>query len=101
MGKKRDTQELFKVPSEALIRELRMEIGKRDAYISELEDGATVIKNEMRTLSQALKGSPEELRLARRDVVCMEYKAEMKRMRNTISTLRRDRESLIIRVNRT
>lgn len=100
MDKAKELHGLMKLPSEALITELKIEIGKRDAYITELEEGNASLKSEMKLLEQSAKGSAGELRAIRKDAVCMEYKAEMKRMRNTICTLRRDKDSLIVKLNR-
>ena len=89
----KETEIFMKLSSEAIIQELNIEAGKRESYIAELEDGIA-------SMTKAIKGTAEDLREIRKDIVCKEYKAEMKRMRHTISALRKDKSNLISRFNR-
>lgn len=80
---------LFKLPDEALIKELRIELGKQASYIQELEDEIKFLKKE----------ETEEKKKIRREKLFDEYRAQIKNLNDKIRKLKKDNEYLIVKLN--
>lgn len=110
---------LHKVPDKALIQGLKIEAGKRESYILELEDNiqklekqnrifeSTIIserhRNKIRLkkqLESIYNGDPKQLREIRKDKICAEYKAGITILNRKIALLKDDKNSLIAKLHR-
>lgn len=80
---------LLKLPDEALIKELRIELGKQTSYIQELEDEIKFLKKE----------ETEEKKKIRREKLFDEYRGQIKNLNDKIRKLKKDNEYLIIKLN--
>ncbi|MDL2310273.1 hypothetical protein LJC39_04070 [Parabacteroides sp. OttesenSCG-928-B22] len=80
---------LLKLPDEALIKELRIELGKQASYIQELEDEIKFLKKE----------ETEEKKKIRREKLFDEYRGQIKNLNDKIRKLKKDNEYLIIKLN--
>lgn len=122
MAKDDELYGLHKIPDSALIHELRVEAGKREAYISELEDyianqddsiakledknkrleSAIILerndsKIEHRKQLDLIIKNPKELREIRKDEVCKEYIAQITQLNTKVIMARRDIDMLLKR----
>lgn len=81
---------LLKIPDEVIIKELRVELGKANSYIHELEDENMKLKII----------PPEEKKKIRKGKIFDEYKKEIIKLNKIISNLRKDNENLIIKLTK-
>lgn len=89
--------DLYKIPDDVLIKNLRCEMGKMESYISELEYN---IKEKDRLIDILKNGDKTEIRKIRQDEVFQEYKDKIKLLEKKISQLRKDNMKLIIKLHK-
>ena len=89
--------DLYKIPDDVLIKNLRCEMGKMESYISELEYN---IKEKDRLIDILKNGDKTEIRKIRQDEVFQEYKDKIKLLEKKISQLRKDNMELIIKLHK-
>lgn len=88
---------LLKVPDNVLIKDLRCEIGKRDAYILELEER---LKEKENTIDSLTANDKEEIRKMRKEGVFREYQERVKHLERIIGNLRKDNMDLIQKLHK-
>jgi hypothetical protein len=87
----RDSDEpLNKIPDMAIISHLRTELGKKEAYIEELE--------EKLVAKEQLKPTPEQIKEIRAQAEYVQLKKNNKGLHKTIKSLRRGNRELITKV---
>lgn len=89
--------DLYKIPDDVLIKNLRCEMGKIESYISELEYN---IKEKDRLIDILKNGDKTEIRKIRQDEVFQEYKDKIKLLEKKISQLCKDNMELIIKLHK-
>jgi len=89
---------LCKVPDEIIIKELKVEIGKANSYIQELEDENNLLKvkiNEIPNPTDIL--TKEEIMEIKQSQICEMYKKEKQHITELYTKLKKEHEDLIIR----
>ena len=81
--------DLHKVPDEILIAQLNQELGKANAYITELEFANKALKEQCRIFKVDRKE-------AMKDLVLKELKEQIANLNATVSRLRKENESYVI-----
>lgn len=88
MKKDKEIFGLNKIPQEAVIAELRQELGKANAYIGELEDALKKMEtNNERKLKNDLKSMKCTIKQLAAQIVELRQNDDCKRLRKTISEL--------------
>lgn len=85
-----ETESSEKIPDHILVNHLRKEIGSLNAYIEELED--KIKSNE--------KITQEERNRIKKTKIYHEQKAKIKSLEDLVKRLRKDKDDLIIKLNR-
>ena len=81
-----EKNDLHKVPDEILIAQLNQELGKANAYITELEFANRALKEQCRIIKVDIM----------KDLVLKELKEQIANLNATVSRLRKENESYVI-----
>lgn len=85
-----DEEPLSKIPDMAMISHMRTELGKKEAYIEELE--------ERLTAKQELKPTPDQIKEIYKDKLYVQQKKEITKLHKNANSLRKGNRLLVTRI---